>query len=96
MVLRARSQRAHERAITATYGLTGAGYADLLARQGGRCAICQVANGKARRLAVDHDHATGRVRGLLCGRCNHELLGRYDVAALRRALSYLLDPPAGH
>lgn len=40
------------------------------------CAICQRATGKARRLAVDHNHDTGDVRGLLCGR-NHILIGRW-------------------
>lgn len=47
-------------------------YAALLALQGGHCALCPNTP-KTRRLAVDHDHRTGRVRGLLCFRCNHFL-----------------------
>ena len=53
------------------YGLDEEGYQKLLHRQGGVCAICQgPPNGKGHRYHVDHDHRTGRVRGLLCSRCN--------------------------
>ena len=59
------------------YGLTPDSYALLLDVQGGGCAICGVTVGGVRRklgvrerLHVDHDHGTGRVRGLLCGKCN--------------------------
>jgi hypothetical protein len=52
----------------------------LLASQDGRCAICRSACGTGRRLAVDHDHATGRIRGLLCFRCNTSL-ARYEEYA---------------
>jgi hypothetical protein len=78
-----------------TYGLTTAQYDDLLARQGGRCAICRQKPGK-KRLAVDHDHVTGAVRGLLCARDNHELLGAgFDsTAKLVAAAYYLAHPPA--
>lgn len=75
------------------YGLTSQRYQELLAEQGGVCALC----GEARRgwtlgadLHIDHCHATGRVRGLLCGECN-TALGRFgdDPAQLRRAAAYL-------
>ncbi len=46
-------------------GITDDGYAAMLAEQGGGCAICG-STPKTRRLHVDHDHASGRVRGLLC------------------------------
>lgn len=48
------------------------------------------------RLAVDHDHRTGEPRGLLCKRCNHDLLGsgHDDIKFLYRAIAYLLFPPA--
>lgn len=44
-------------------------YNDLLHRQGGICAICGSPPG-SKRLAIDHDHKTDKVRGLLCFRCN--------------------------
>jgi len=66
-------------------------YAALLARQEGRCAICQTDQpGGKGSWHVDHDHATGGVRGLLCSQCNL-MLGhaRDDPARLRAALEYL-------
>jgi hypothetical protein len=71
------------------YGLTPAGYDELLASQGGVCAICGRPRGK-NRLAVDHDHVTGRVRGLLCIRCNRGIApfeGRPEV--FMRAAEYI-------
>ena len=44
-------------------------YARLLEKQKGKCAICDTYP-KKKRLAVDHDHETGQIRGLLCGTCN--------------------------
>lgn len=63
----------------------------MMAEQSGLCLICdkpEADNGKA--LAVDHDHETGKVRGLLCDRCNQGL-GRFKDSPelLRRALLYL-------
>lgn len=73
----------------AQLGVTIEDYDRLLAAQGGGCAICGNPP-KTRRLDVDHDHKTGRVRGLLCFVCNHHLLGKYATAAkLRAAADYL-------
>jgi hypothetical protein len=74
------------------FGLTIGDYHALLAAQGGTCAICgsiDPRNGKG-RFAVDHDHHTGKVRGLLCMHCNAALglLGD-DPARLRAAADYL-------
>jgi hypothetical protein len=56
------------------YGITLEQYDEMVALQGGRCAICNKlpkgTSHTSRRLAVDHDHATNAVRGLLCGPCN--------------------------
>lgn len=75
------------------YGLTPAQFVALWAAQGRRCAICG-RSVKIRRPQIDHDHDTGEVRGLLCRRCNYDLLGFYNVDALIRAARYLLHPPA--
>lgn len=63
--------------------------------QGGKCAICETDKGSStgkdgRRLAVDHCHATGAVRGLLCGNCNRMLgLVKDSPELLRKAAQYL-------
>lgn len=89
------SAKAHGAMIEKTYGLTAEEYDMLLERQGGKCAICR-AKPKSQRLAVDHDHKTGAVRGLLCSRCNHELMGAaWDSKAMATALwHYINTPPA--
>jgi hypothetical protein len=89
------SARSHEAMIAKTYGITGDDYAALLKRQGGKCAICR-ARPKSKRFAVDHNHVTGAVRGLLCSRCNHELMGSaWDSLAIASALwHYMNTPPA--
>lgn len=57
------------------YGITETTYQELLERQNGICALCgrpETANGR-KRLAVDHDHGTSKIRGLLCVGCNISL-----------------------
>jgi hypothetical protein len=78
------------------YGVGPDEHARVLALQGGACAICRKRQ-VVKRLAVDHDHKTGAPRGLLCQRCNHDLLGAaYDsVNILRSAVAYLESPPFG-
>jgi hypothetical protein len=80
------------------YGMAAGDYAALLARQGGVCAICGAPPQRAPQahpeaapiLYVDHDHATGAVRGLLCRSCNAGLgLLKDDAGTLERALAYL-------
>jgi hypothetical protein len=61
----------------------------VLAAQSACCAICGEACATGRRLAVDHDHATGRIRGLLCFRCNTSL-ARYEQYAQQFA-AYLAN-----
>ena len=87
--------RNHSKMVERTYSLTGEQYVLLYEAQGGRCANCQIATGKVKRLAVEHDHVTGEVFGLACGPCNIMLgrLGR-KVDAYIRVINYLNDPPA--
>jgi hypothetical protein len=85
----------HARRVQAMYGLAAGDYERLFAFQGGKCAICRRARGVKRRLAVDHDHATGLARGLTCSPCNSMLAhSRDDLEFYRRAYHYLANPPA--
>lgn len=54
------------------YGITDAEYVEMWKKQDGKCALCGKDIGEA-YLDVDHDHKTGRVRGLLCRGCNMQL-----------------------
>lgn len=85
--------RAAERRQTLRkYRLTTETYAAMLQAQSGVCAICrgEETSRSARRLAVDHDAATGRARGLLCMNCNNGI-GRmkHDPQLLIAAADYL-------
>ena len=93
---KAAAKRAHSARIFKTYGITGEQYDQLYELQGRKCAVCVTSTGASKRLAVDHNHETGEVRGLVCGRCNHNLLGAaHDtVDILKRAIAYLENPPA--
>jgi len=70
-------------------------YDELLAIQGGGCAICG-ARAKTRRLHIDHDHREMQLRGLLCYRCNRGLPTWADDEWLWKATNYLTYPPASH
>ena len=88
---------AHGRRVQTEYQLTPEQYWALYEAQGGKCAIVNCrATGKVKRLAVDHDHDTGEVRGLLCGPHNLMLKGSRSAALsmLLSALEYLHNPPA--
>jgi hypothetical protein len=89
------SAASHAKRLEDNYGIDTSTYRRILARQGGRCAICRNTP-RTIRFAVDHDHKTGAVRGILCKRCNHDLLGggHDDVEMLFRAIEYLIFPPA--
>lgn len=73
------------------YGLTSEQYGELLSAQQGTCAICGGTESKGRpgeRLHVDHDHATGAVRGLLCSECNRGIghFGERDDVLIKAAM----------
>ena len=70
------------------YNITLEQYNDILLIQNGVCAICGQKG--ERILCVDHNHATGKVRGLLCDKCNRGLgFFREDKTILIKALGYL-------
>ena len=73
------------------FGITEEDYLRMLDEQGGRCAICGTDTpGTSGVFAVDHDHETGAVRGLLCRGCNIGIgnLGD-DIGRLESAIAYL-------
>jgi hypothetical protein len=73
------------------YGMTVEQFETLFVLQGNRCAICHVDKPTTKKgWVVDHDHVTGKVRGILCGKCNSAIgyLGD-SPALLNRAAKYL-------
>jgi hypothetical protein len=85
------SREDRDRYLRRTYGITEGEYALLLDAHEGGCWICGRKPKKGgRRLHVEHDHKTGRVRGLACWKCNQGLQTyRDDPAKLRAAADYL-------
>lgn len=77
------------------YDITIDEYNLMLAKQGGSCAICKqleklIRGDKPQSLSVDHNHRTGKIRGLLCNRCNR-ILGMVEenIEILRAIINYL-------
>jgi hypothetical protein len=76
--------------LKAKYGVTPEWYDTKLAEQNGTCAACLGVNENGKRLAVDHNHDTGAVRGLLCESCNLALgLLKEDAERMRRMADYI-------
>lgn len=76
--------------MKSNYGITLEDYNKMLAMQSGVCMICGQEESNGKRLAIDHDHKTGAVRGLLCNHCNIGL-GKFfdDPSLLTAAINYL-------
>jgi hypothetical protein len=83
--------KAREGHLQRTYGISSEQYDELLERQDHKCPVCERHKDEfPTRLAVDHDHKTREIRGLLCNYCNHRMVGRHrDPAVLRRIADYL-------
>lgn len=93
---------AHAGMLERTYSIHGRAftsddYAALFVAQGGRCRICR-SRPTVKRLAVDHDHLTGEVRGLMCAGefgCNFAIIGNLErhgepgIVVARRVVEYL-------
>lgn len=78
-----------DRDLQRYYGITLAEFEDRARRQEGRCIVCNRLPDWG-TLNVDHDHETGKIRGLLCGRCNRSLgLVADNPDTLRRLAVYL-------
>ena len=85
------SESIHTDHIKREYGITPEDYNHMFTEQGGKCAICGVSQLElSSRLCVDHDHNTGKVRGLLCPHCNTALgYFRDNLASLEHAVEYI-------
>jgi hypothetical protein len=87
--------KAREDKLNTSYGISLREYDELWEKQKGVCAICErpettKQHGRMARLAVDHDHKTGKVRGLLCRKCNNMLGCSGDrVDILLKGAAYL-------
>jgi hypothetical protein len=85
-------EKSWEKSIKANYGISKEVYERMLTSQNNCCAVCKsdIPGTFQKRFAVDHDHVTGRVRGLLCMWCN-TALGKFkdDEALLLAAVDYL-------
>ncbi len=75
--------------IKAAYGMTPEDYYAMFDKQKGSCGICKKeVNGK--RMCIDHDHVTGKIRELICDRCNKAIgLCEDNRELLRRMISYI-------
>ena len=77
----------HKSYVRRTYGIS---YEAMLVEQSGGCAICGLPDDRT-RLCVDHNHETGKVRGLLCNKCNRAVGLLNDSAGIAKALAEYLE-----
>jgi hypothetical protein len=79
--------------LKTTYGISVEQYQAILASSGGVCAICSQ---KARKMVLDHNHTTMKVRGILCDTCNRALgMFKDNAPLLRRAAKYVETQKGG-
>jgi hypothetical protein len=82
------SQRAAH--LKKKFGISTEEYEALLVTQNGVCAVCRNSCPSGRRLAIDHCHVTGKIRGLLCTPCNTAIgLAKEDTLRLRALIDYI-------
>lgn len=78
------------------FGITIEQYNELLEKQNHCCAICDRHEDEFKtRMAVDHNHATGEIRGLLCTYCNHRVIGRHRNGDMLRKMADYVDQGTG-
>ncbi len=71
---------------------------ELIEKHGDQCSICKKPRSAFKnKLSVDHNHVSGKIRGLLCFSCNRFKLGRHNIESAKEILDYLLkfDLPKG-
>lgn len=86
-------EKRHGYRLVAKYGITTEIYNKMLEEQDYKCKICKTVNSGSsnkRKLSVDHNHSTGKVRGLLCDNCNKSLgLLKDSIDTLKNMIDYL-------
>ena len=88
------AEASRKSALKRKFGITPEEYDYLLDAQDGKCWLCKKECGSGRRLAVDHDHTTGEIRGLLCLRCNKYFVGNQNLESVTILKKYFENPPA--
>lgn len=86
------AKRMREWTFAKKYGIDAAEFDAMAAAQGHVCKLCmEPPNGRYLRLQVDHDHKTGKIRGLLCWHCNYRIIGKLESSPgmLGRIVEYL-------
>ncbi len=90
-------KRYRKKDLKKKFGITIGKYDEMFENQNGVCAICNkpetaIRQGLPANLAIDHDHQTGQIRGLLCARCNTMIgLAKENITTLTHAISYLIQ-----
>lgn len=80
-----------DRYLRSKYGITEAKYNKMHEEQDHSCKICKRHQDNFKnRLAVDHDHKTKEVRGLLCFYCNKRVVGRHNKESVKKLVVYIL------
>ena len=87
-----KNPRAHKNAVLKRcYGITLEEKEALMTAQGGQCGVCR--RDLTGKICVDHDHKTGKIRGILCSTCNSGLGFFGDsIEIIQKAISYLEQP----
>lgn len=87
-----KKDRLRNRYYQRKYGISLAQYNQMLARQQNSCALCKKHKSHfSKNLAVDHNHKSGKVRGLLCFYCNKRVVGRHNLESATRLFNYMLS-----
>lgn len=84
------SHKRKEYAMRRVYNLDPSEFAAMLVRQNGVCAVCEQSDPK-RNLSIDHNHGTGRIRGLLCKKCNSAIGFAGDSPVILRKMAMYLE-----
>lgn len=90
------SEANHKSHLKKTYGLTIEQYNELKEKQNHSCFVCGRHESELeRRLAVDHNHKTREIRGLLCNYCNHRIVGKHTDGDLLRQIADYIEQGTG-